>query len=832
MNITRIRSIITIALGSLLIICSIAVVVLSSSDPEVTNIVMDGNPSEWARYAVLLSDPQGDYLKPGFDIADVKAFANDQYLYVLVETHSSRGDYIQLDLEIETGGRSFVLSFHPEEGTTAFMGEITAGFVSLGEVVGSNSAANVAVELRVPLSTFDDTSNLRLRNVRPMAGECCGADWKALDQIRAVAVSRVNELEPTVENVPIPRICADEITPPAPFGTLQPASVVQLFRPGYTAEWFVAPGAFNMPLEVMIAPDGDVLVISVRSGTLHRVTSVGTITVVASGLSGYQSTIDAQGNVYLYDPPHGKLVRIAPNGSQQVIAESSLLLGYGGPVHIGDDGNYYVPIDLALPDRSPLYRITPAGDVRAVAEFPAFIIALISTPDGRVLAGYGNEISELSLIDYSLTTIARIPSGSIAYSGLAVDNANNVYVSTGSRDRSGQVYRVDADGEVSLLASIPNNGLSGIEWLPNTNEIIGAQMRHGGLVAVSMDGSMREIAPGNGIITPMGLAFSPCGELAVPNDDGGMLTLINPAGEVSWFMDYLSFIPPIPFVAFEADGTLYASEGEPMPQTPKRVIVVPPGGTLRPFVDSDMPSGLAIRLDGTLLVAETGAGRIIEINPDGSVHTLIDGLRYPQALALDGFGNVYVIAGPTAFDPDDVNPVPIGGDKLVRISPDGHVTTLLVMPGLAGVGIDAGNRVFVTANDTVLEVDPDGSHRAFATGFTNVIGLAFDLAGYLYVSDARLNAIARIGGFQQGMLEGTVVDTSGLPIQQARVQVLVLTPTVIGQVVMTDADGCFSLPSAPRTYSVIVSADGHETTTLTGVSVTANHNTILSIELE
>ena len=830
MNRQIVRSVGSVVVGSLLIVCGSALMAFANADPEVTQVVVDGTPSEWSRYALLLSDPQGDFSTPGFDIADVKAFANDQYLYVLIETHSARGEYVQLDIEIQVGGRSFVLSFRPELGTTAFMGETTSGFVSLGEVAGSSSAAAEAVELKVPLSAFDDVSGLRLRNVRPMAGECCGANWNALDEVRPMSVPHVAELEPTSGPNAPPRICSGDIATPIPFGMLE-TSPILVHRAGLEAEWFVSPGSFNMPLEVMIAPDGTPLVLSVRSGKLLRVTSTGTIATVASGLSGYQSTIDTQGNVYLYDPPHGRLVRIAPDGSQHLIAESSLLLGYGGPVHIADDGNYYVPVDLALPDRSPLYRITPSGAVTAVAEFPAFIIALASAPDGTVIAGYGNEIGELSLSDYSLTPIARIPSGPIAYSGVAVDDAGNIYVSTGSRDCSGQLYRVGADGRVELLVTVPDNGLSGIEWLSKTNEIIGAQMRQGALIAVSMDGSMREVVPGNGILTPMGLAFSPCGELAVPNDDGGMLTLVNPAGEVSWFMDYLSFIPPIPFVAFTTDGTLYASEGEPMPQTPKRVIVVPPGGTAETFVDADLPSGLAFRADGALLVAETGAGRIIEVSPDGSVRVLIDGLCYPQALAVDGRDNVYAITGPVAFSPDDVNPVPIGGDTLLRISPEGRTTTVFVMPGMAGVAVDVADNVFVTANDTVFEICADGSQAALATGFGNAIGLAFDLAGNLYVSDAYTNAIARIGGFEHGSLEGTVTDSSGSAIEGARIQIHRVFPTVTGLTVATDEHGQFHLAAAPATYTITATAQHFEPTTLTGITVTDSAVAPLSVVL-
>jgi hypothetical protein len=43
--------------------------------------------------------------------------------------------------------------------------------------------------------------------------------------------------------------------------------------------------------------------------------------------------------------------------------------------------------------------------------------------------------------------------------------------------------------------------------------------------------------------------------------------------------------------------------------------------------------------------------------------------------------------------------------------------------------------------------------------------------------------------------------------------------------------GRFSLPAAPRTYTVIVTAEGYEATTLEGVEVTADQETVVEIEL-
>jgi len=127
---------------------------------------------------------------------------------------------------------------------------------------------------------------------------------------------------------------------------------------------------------------------------------------------------------------------------------------------------------------SPRAQITPEGNVTRVAQAIPSLGALHTAPDGRFLAAEGREVYELSLDDYSLAQLGRIPAPqSISPNGLTTDGQGNIYLSTGARRPGGQVYRLDADGQYALLADIPLNGLSGIEWRPETGEIVGGSAR-------------------------------------------------------------------------------------------------------------------------------------------------------------------------------------------------------------------------------------------------------------------------------------------------------------------------------------------------------------------
>ncbi|GAB4546857.1 MAG: hypothetical protein Kow0063_41390 [Anaerolineae bacterium] len=167
--------------------------------PTETGITIDGDPLDWEDYKVLLNDPEGDHEGGGFDIAALRAFSNDKFLYVLVETHQPPTDYVQVDLDVSAGGREFIISFQPQGFSSGFMGDVTSGeFEEIGEVKRSQSAAGQAVEFKLPLSAFEDTSDLTL-SVRPMAGECCQyPNWYVVDTLAPIPVVALNEVEPAV----------------------------------------------------------------------------------------------------------------------------------------------------------------------------------------------------------------------------------------------------------------------------------------------------------------------------------------------------------------------------------------------------------------------------------------------------------------------------------------------------------------------------------------------------------------------------------------------------------------------------------------------------------
>lgn len=620
---------------------------------------------------------------------------------------------------------------------------------------------------------------------------------------------------------------------PVLFGTLPVAPLEFADGHQYEAEWFVAPGPFNMPQEVILTPTGELVVMSTRSRTLYKVGSDGTVRVFVEDVEGYLGDVDKQGNIYLYQPPFGKVTRVAPNGAVWIVIDEAgdLRSDCEGGIGVGPDGNVYVAVNFACADRSNLFRITPQGQLTCVARGIPEFWALRTAPDGRFLGASWDTVYEISLRDYSLTELGRTPdSGAMSPGGMAVDSSGNIYISRSARGTSGRLFRIDSGGKTTLLATIPHEGLAGIEWRQATGEVVGAQLREGALVVVRPDGSSRELVSGNGLVTPGAMAFSPNGGLAVVNEEAGRAALVDLQGQVSPWLHYNSYGPPISFLAYAPDGTIYATEAAPS-LMPVRVVLVRPGGEPETLAlsskPSDMPCGVVRARDGSLIVSETGASRIVRLLPDGSRAILAAGVQFPQALALDADGNLYAVTG--GGEIPSPGQVPLGGDTITLISKTGQVTTVARLQGVTALAISPTGELFATANQRVVRVSLDGTTRPLCAGFTRAWGLAFDLAGMLYVSDIARCGIVRIDGFPNGELTGVVKSQSGVPVEGAHVTVVSDWPITVGQEVTTDAEGRFSLRAAPRTYTVTAQTQDGATSAPKDIRVTGGQ--VLQLEI-
>jgi sugar lactone lactonase YvrE len=324
------------------------------------------------------------------------------------------------------------------------------------------------------------------------------------------------------------------------------------------------------------------------------------------------------------------------------------------------------------------------------------------------------------------------------------------------------------------------------------------------------------------------MAFSLTDQLFANNDESGRIVrIVNGRGQ--FFAEVISYISPMGFLAFEPSGSFYFSEAAPGFQ-PRLIKVSPQGRIIEVTRELDWPSGLAFTPAGTLYVAEYLSDEISAVSPSGTVTPFASGLIRPQALAADRVGNLYVAAyeGVTPYPNDP------GTNRLWKIDPAGNRTlyATLAQSHLRDLAFSPAGQLYVTGpagrQSGVARVAPDGSVTPFATGFLAATGLAFDLAGNLYISDDEDNSITRITGFPQGAIAGQVTDVrTGQPIPGASLSLVTDFPVILGMQLLADTDGRYSLPAAPRAYTVTAAATGYypgsaPITVTVGLTMTVN----------
>ena len=517
---------------------------------------------------------------------------------------------------------------------------------------------------------------------------------------------------------------------------------------------------FDQPWATAVDGAGNVYVADMRNNTIRKITPDGDVTTLAGtpGVGGHVDgtgsaallfnpsgvAVDGAGTLYVADTSSCTIRKITTGGVVTTLAGSAYAQGSADGT--GSAARFVLPMAVAVDAAGNVYVADEGNDtIRKVA--PGGVVTTLAgtaglqgSADGvgsaaRFFNPYGvaaDAAGDVYVADTNNQTIRKITPGGVVTTltgtvagsgsaagfsgpgGVAVDAAGNVYVSDSGNDT---IREITPGGVVTTLAGTA--GISGS--LDGTGNA--AQFGHTWGISVDGAGNVYVADTGNNSIRKVTSA-------------GVVTTLAGPAG-----------------VSRGSDGV----------------------GSAARFYN---PTASAVDGAGNVYVADRQNFTIRKISTNGAVTTLAgtaglsgttDGtgsaarFSYPDCLALDGAGNLYVT---------DTN-----NDTIRKITPAGIVTTFAGAPfyfgsadgvgsaarfeSPSGIALDAAGNLYVadSLNDTIRKITPAGvvttlagtagaSGSADGTGsaarFLYPYGMAVDAAGNVYVADLNNDTIRKI----------------------------------------------------------------------------------------
>jgi sugar lactone lactonase YvrE len=429
---------------------------------------------------------------------------------------------------------------------------------------------------------------------------------------------------------------------------------------------------------------------------------------------------DSAGNVYVADT--GSAVReISPDGNVTTFAGKSNEAGFV----VADSGQArFQSVSAVAVDAQDRVYVSEGNRLRRFDSA------------GHALP-WGNAPQGVVTVDPSLCPfgkqVAAAPNGDLIM--VCADRAFRIPVPLDQLEM--RILRVTPDGSASVIAGKGLGNVDGPASVALFNNPWGVAVRADGSILVSelgnhairkidTQGNVSTIAGGTGeglangqggaarFNNPGAVAAGPNGNLYVADQRNGLVRRVDPAGNVSTLAitrDDGSTVGAVPGpfgpvgtldgVAVGRDGTPWISD-ETSP-TARGIGTVDTSGRLHLLAPSDFARNMAAVPGAVYYAVSENGGTSMGIQKllaDGTKKIVASGFKFPQGMAADAAGTVYVA---DTFD------------HVVRaIDPQGNVRLVAGKPGEAG--------------------DVDGS--AEQSRLDNPAALTIDDAGNLYVSDA------------------------------------------------------------------------------------------------
>ena len=362
----------------------------------------------------------------------------------------------------------------------------------------------------------------------------------------------------------------------------------------------------------------------------------------------------------------------------------------------------------------------------AQAQTPADAYWTITTVAGTGEFGFGG--------DGGSATAARLASPD----GVAVDGAGNLYIADWNNHR---IRKVDSAGVITTVAGTGESGFSG-----DGGPAVQAELRE-----------------------PSGVALDGAGNLYIVDSENDRIRKVDSTGTIT--------------TVAGTGGFGSGVDGDGGPASEARLYG---------------PDGVAVDGAGNLYISERRNHRIRKVDSTGTITTVAgtgedgfsgDGgpataarLSYPEGVALDGAGNLYIAGNHRIRKVDSTGTITtVAGTGEDGFSGDGGPATAARLSYPEGVALDGAGNLYIAdlINHRIRRVDFTGTITTIAgTGLIGVFGggfsgdggpasearlrlpfgVALDGAGNLYIADGGNHRIRKLTP-----MTGTVTPVPGIP---------------------------------------------------------------------
>jgi len=265
---------------------------------------------------------------------------------------------------------------------------------------------------------------------------------------------------------------------------------------------------------------------------------------------------------------------------------------------------------------------------------------------------------------------------------------------------------------------------------------------------------------------------------------------------------------PVANPAVDAEGTVFATfSGTRGQSVPVSIFSIARDFEMRPFVRGILnATGLAFDADGYLYASSRAEGTVYRISPAGAGTTYAEGMGIATGIAFDRDGNLFVgdrsgtifKVGPEQGRAGASGAQPGAEQTAGELGDRGIFVYATLEPSVAAYHLafnDEGT-LFVTgpttsSNQSIYAIDRDGRTTVFYQGLGRAQGMAFDVAGNLYVA-------ASLAG-QRGIVRIT-------PRREA--SLAVSGNNLVGLAFLDD--GCAALATRDALYHVALDIEGRK----------------------